>query len=378
MEAERFISEHKTLDEFQSHCMREAFQQARPLQTPDRETTPHPGFRDAGGNLSTSEPGSIGERIVSRSDYQEFAKNSGRGKMFKVEFPEVVGTRALTVSGAGLTSFDRQGVVALGVPNLLVADLLMQAQTSMPTVRFIREDSFTNAATAVSEAGIKPSADLDLSEIDSPVRKIAVVSKVSDELIQDFAQVETFLNGRLGYMVSAVLDAQIVNGDGIAPNLLGLRNTAGIQTQAKATDTALDAIFLAISRVNSVGFFKADGIIMHPNDWAALRLTKDSNNQYFGSGPFYAPYGNQLVPIQVPTVWQLPVAVTTAIAQGTALVGAFKQCATIFWRKGLFVDMTNSNEDDFKKNLVSVRAELRAAVICQSPLGLCQITGLPA
>jgi hypothetical protein len=38
--------------------------------------------------------------------------------------------------------------------------------------------------------------------------------------------------------------------------------------------------------------------------------------------------------------------------------------------------MTNSNEDDFLKNLVAVRAEIREALVVYRPAGLGTVTGL--
>jgi hypothetical protein len=54
--------------------------------------------------------------------------------------------------------------------------------------------------------------------------------------------------------------------------------------------------------------------------------------------------------------------VTTAIAAGTALVGAFKIGAQIWQREGIRVEATNSNEDDFNFNRVSLRVEERLAL----------------
>jgi HK97 family phage major capsid protein len=68
--------------------------------------------------------------------------------------------------------------------------------------------------------------------------------------------------------------------------------------------------------------------------------------------------------------------VTTAISAGTALVGAFQIGAQIFRRQGISVDMTNSNEDDFRKNLVAIRAEERLALAVYRPLAFCTVTGI--
>jgi HK97 family phage major capsid protein len=99
--------------------------------------------------------------------------------------------------------------------------------------------------------------------------------------------------------------------------------------------------------------------VINPADWQSLRLSKDDNGQYYGGGPFTGAYGNG--GFSGDMLWGKPAVVTPSIAQGTALVGAFKTCAQVFRRGGITVEMTNSNEDDFLKNLVAIRAEERAA-----------------
>ncbi len=75
-------------------------------------------------------------------------------------------------------------------------------------------------------------------------------------------------------------------------------------------------------------------------------------------------------------VWGLKVVVTTAIATGTALVGAYKLGAQFFLRSGLALESTNSNEDDFRRNLIALRAEERGALAVYRPKGFCSLTGI--
>ena len=69
--------------------------------------------------------------------------------------------------------------------------------------------------------------------------------------------------------------------------------------------------------------------------------------------------------------------IRTLAIPGTALVGAFSAAAQLFRRTGLLVEITNANEDDFVRNLLSIRAELRAALAVYHGSAFCEVTGLP-
>ena len=91
-------------------------------------------------------------------------------------------------------------------------------------------------------------------------------------------------------------------------------------------------------------------------------------------GPFTGPYGNGGVAGE--TFWGLPVVVTTAIAEGTALVGAFKLGGQVFYRQGVMVESTNTNENDFVYNRVTIRVEERLALCIYRALAFCTVTGI--
>lgn len=367
-EVEQAINDGMSDRAFRKLCFENYWGNAEPLVTPGEGD-----YRSSTDSAHRGSP-SIASAVQRSGEFAKFRRSGGRRSM-NVDIPDVYGIRTLTTASAGLTGIDKlPGVVALGQQQLLVADLLSQSETSMPTVRYIRENSFTNGATTVLEGNLKPNADLDLGEQDAPVRKIAVTSKLPDEVIQDWPQVEEFLNNRLGYMVGRVADSQILSGNGTAPNMLGILNGPGLLASVRGADTALDAIFKGITRIQAESFFQPDGLVMHPTDYQNLRLMKDANNQYFGAGPFFAPYGNGMIQVMADRVWNLPVVKTVSIAQGTVLIGAFKIGASLFWRKGLSLEISSSNEDDFKRNLVCVRAEMRAALALFSPQAFLQLT----
>jgi HK97 family phage major capsid protein len=201
------------------------------------------------------------------------------------------------------------------------------------------------------------------------VRKIATWLPVTDEMLEDVPAMRSYIDNRLRMFVQLVEDDQLLNGDGVAPNMLGLRNQVGLQPDVvRGTDTNADAILKQITAIAVNAFIQPDGVVMHPTNWQTIQLSKDANGMYYGSGPFAAP--------QTPRLWGLPVAVTLAMTAGVAFPGAYRTGAQFFRKGGLRVDASNSHSDFFVKNLTAIRAEERGALAVYRPGGFGEVTGL--
>ena len=59
---------------------------------------------------------------------------------------------------------------------------------------------------------------------------------------------------------------------------------------------------------------------------------------------------------------------------GTIVVGAYKTCASVVQNGGVSVEAVNTNEDDFVKNLMTIRAEERLALAVRRPAGFKKLT----
>lgn len=186
--------------------------------------------------------------------------------------------------------------------------------------------------------------------------KIAGYIKESDEFIADYPFLVSAINGRLLYDLRAAIQSYLLT------ELLG----AGIQTDTSSWDTnttvtgLADLVLQSIMDVQSSSGRAADAVVINPADWYALRIGKDGDDRYYGGGYFQDGL--------TPAIWGLPAIVTAAIPAGTILVGAFKQGATVLSNGGVQVEATNSNEDDFVKNLMTIRAEERLALAVRVPL----------
>ena len=154
-------------------------------------------------------------------------------------------------------------------------------------------------------------------------------------------------------------EAQIVAGDGTGENLKGLITaaTSYASTYDASTDTLLDRLANAILQVR-LAHMTANGIIMHPSDVNALRKIKDDDGRYIfadpGSASIIAP-------------WGVPIVESMNISAGHFCVGAFNQAAQLFDRQSATVDLSEHNEDNFVKNMVTIRVEERLALAIYRP-----------
>lgn len=198
--------------------------------------------------------------------------------------------------------------------------------------------------------------------------KIAAFIKETDEYIEDAPFLASVVNGRL-------------------LNYLGLREEDYLLTKLKAAsitadttswansataEAIADLIFKKMMKVQEDSGFPADAILMNPRTWEIIRLGKDSNKQYYGGGYFADGQGRQLwgVPVYLSSFVAAPV---SGSAAGEIFVGAFKACGSVVNKGGVKVEATNTDQDDFVKNRMTIRAEERLALAVRRPAGFVKI-----
>lgn len=362
------------------------------LTQPVNEAKAYRGGNDGGIAQPFTGVKTIGEMFVESEAYKAAIGNAGPGERLNPGQANIgVDLKGALFPSASKATFDTTstgldssrnyipGIVMIEQQRLTIRDLLSVGQTSQNIVYFIKESSFTNYADMTAEEGEKPEATLATTTANAPVKKIAVVLKVTDEMFSDFPMLRDYINTRLRFMVEAKEEQQLLNGTGVGNQITGILQTSGIQTQPKGADSNFLAIHKAITKIrvaaSSIGGYEPDGIVIHPTDWQIVRTTTDANTQFYAGGPFADQYGTGPYP-QNPTIWGLKPVVTTAITAGTALVGAFKLGAQIWQREGIRVDSTNSNEDDFNFNRVTLRVEERLALTVYRPSAFCTVTSI--
>jgi HK97 family phage major capsid protein len=326
---------------------------------------------------------SIGEHFVKHAGKRlaEIKGTSGAAAAAP-EFKAATDTQVTTGSALTpvLTQVDRTIIQGNRI-RLTIADLLGQGTLSGNAISYFVEGALEGAFTTVAETGAKPQLHVaDPTTVTDTLKKLAGFIKLSDEMVEDLDFLVSEINIRLLYELARTEEVQLLQGDGAGSNLRGLLNRSGIQTEVRgstaAGDNMQDTLFRAMTKVQTGSGLDADGIVINPLDYQSLRLSRDANGQYFGGGFFSGQYGNGAI-MENPPIWGLRTVVTPAIAQGTALVGAFGQAATVYRKGGVRVESTNSHANDFTSNLITIRAEERLALAVRRPAGLVKVTVTP-
>lgn len=228
-------------------------------------------------------------------------------------------------------------------------------------VSYLRAGTRTPASTVVAPGTVKPSRNLSLTKVDAPARTIAVLAEqIKKQDLADVRDLAQFIDFELRADVLTTLDEQILLGTGEDEDFEGIYFTDGVQVQ-NFTTSASASIRRAAAKVEAKGY-RNSAIILNPVDYAELELELNTaGGEYRGNFRPVNPAPR--------TIWGIPVASVAAAPLGLAVVGDLRQ-AHLWVREEIEVTVTETNGDDFKKNLLTARAEMRAAFGVQSPLAL--------
>jgi HK97 family phage major capsid protein len=317
---------------------------------------------------------SLGGQYVSSKDF-EFARSRAKAGATGWASPgvELMATTLDESSGSGgplLVTEYRPGIVQTLFKRLTVADLLAPGTTDSTSITYMKETTFTNAAAAVAEGAQKPESTLAFEQVSDLVKKIAHWLPVTDEMLEDVAQIRSYIDARLMLGLDLTEEDQLLNGSGVGANLTGLMNRSNLtatETRAGSVTNA-EAIFIEHMKIFNASFVMPTATVLNPANWQTIQLSKDGNGQYYGSGPFAGS--------QSPTLWGLPAVVTPSIVANTALAGAFNSAAQVFRKGGVRIEASNSHQDFFVRNLTAIRAEKRLALAVYRAGAFGKIDGL--
>lgn len=284
-----------------------------------------------------------------------------------------------TSGGAFLVNDRLSGYTTLTRGELAFLDALPTITTTSDVVEWVEQTTRTNSAAPVAEAtattgtsGLKPESALAFVVNNKPAEQIATWIPATTRILNDLGLLRSTIDDELLYMLREELEVQTITGNGTSPNLQGLNTWPGIQTMAAGANPA-DAIFNAALAVRFTGGVPATAAVVGPTSLAALRLMRENAASGTYGGYLFGP-PNQPGPM---SVFGLDVLTAQAVPANTGYV--LNMTATtlaLVEREGGVVE-TGYINDQFIRNIVTLRAELRALLIVRRPKGIVKLTGMP-
>jgi HK97 family phage major capsid protein len=289
----------------------------------------------------------------------------GTKRSIKIETKDV----SLTNNYTGALNGKPIGIIAPVSAPCRVADLLPRVAMDAATLPIIQETGVIGAFTPVAEGALKPLIDFTLSENPARAEVIAGIAVVTRQFIEDLniAGVSNWLNTRLVQLYEDSLADQILNGNGVAPNLVGMNRSSGFTAANGTVANDLDQVINAILQMRSSGR-RPTGVIVNPNDLGRILLNRAS-----GSGSFDVPSY-----VTISSTGDVTVLGTPVIAEPGQLTGRFNVIdgsrMLLGIREGFRIQFFEQDGSNVRLNKITIRGESRVAFVPGDALNIIQGT----
>jgi len=310
---------------------------------------------------------SLGSRFADTPEFKAWAASKdSRGRLNvtitgRIREGKAAGTITTPSSGYPVTAL-RVGHIEQPTLPLGVRDLLTVVSLSAPTnsIEYVIPTWEYAADYQLLEGDKKAQGNVTYVDKTAGVKTLAWYVKMSRQMLADVPYFASTVDSQLLYGLAKKEDHELLHGDGLAGHIHGLLPQASTLAADLLADIiySADQVLAAIAYLRSLAF-QPTAIVMNPMDWAAMQIQKTSQGVYILGGPPAASAAT--------TLWGLPVLPNYEMTAGTFLVGDFPANAVLFDRESPSVDVATENEDDFVRNLVTMRCEERIAFAVYRP-----------
>jgi HK97 family phage major capsid protein len=311
----------------------------------------------------------IGQKMAAAGDQEEAKLSAGaefvKSAQFKALSAGQVSSARIEVKNTVVTqpgapyNLQRPGITPGAFGPLTIRQLLNTINVAGNSVPSLRELAWTNNAAETAEGAVKPESVLTFEPYDVVIQTVAHFIKVSNQLLADAPAVVSYIDTRLRDGLAQRIERQIVIGNGTSPNLSGL-NDAGnfVAFTPTAGANLVESINKGKWALWTAGYVP-DTVIVNPADWAAMEVLRE------GAGTGAYLYG---APGMVGSMnpFGLNLVVSNWMPAGQFWIGNLATAVTLFQRSGAVVEMGFVN-DDFTRNLVTIRAEERLGLAVDVP-----------
>lgn len=262
---------------------------------------------------------------------------------------------------------------------LRIRDILPKGRTTSNTVFFPKELVFTNSAAEVRNTSVspivqadnvtKPESAITFTSDSEVVATIAHFIPVSKQALDDSVFLQSYVNSRLMYGLKLVEETQLLTGTGVTGYISGINTNSTAYAQADSPNLYDQSIeYLRDAKAQAqVNNYEPTVVILHPRDWSDIELLREASNGQFIVGNPLAQIGSRL--------WGMDVVVSNSQTAGTFTV-LDPNCFMLVDREDASVEISFEDSTNFQKNMATIRAEERLALLCFSILGVIKGTGI--
>ncbi len=269
-----------------------------------------------------------------------------------------------TTTGVVATQFDKDVVRKAETP-LAVLDLFPRRTITEPVYNWTVYKQKQGSAGVTTEGATKNKLTFEYEQKSATLKKLTGLIKMTEELFDDAPYVADAINGDLVDELHASRQSTAV-ADLLATS--GIATDTVTTVSGKEAINILDGIIDAAADIEDATGIAPNAVIVTPAIWKTIRKAKNTLDEYMAGNPFAESRYNAL--------FEMTFVKSADLTANHVLVGAFTNRAVELCSKadGVRVDSTNSNDTDFEKNLVSIRAEAREIVAVKRPACFCDIT----
>lgn len=305
----------------------------------------------------------LGEQFTKSDAFK--AMIEGRNTVAKVEFKTALVNATLNTSQPLVPSDMVAGPQALPFREFTIYNLLPKGTTASNHVTFPRATRTNNAGpqnvaspTAYTEGSTKRESAYSFTQVGRPILTLAHTLPVSTQIMEDAPFLESWLNTDMVTGLMEEVEDQALLGSGTQGNLSGLVTEADAFADTSPTVAGANNLTRIRSAIRQLQIqnFNPNFIVLSPTDWYLLeveRVAAGTDDRYIWANPQNA--GDK-------RLWGVPVIVSNAISDGTYLIGDINQ-AMLFEKGGISFQAAYQDGDNFKQNMVTLRAETRCALI---------------
>ncbi|NIZ63293.1 phage major capsid protein [Sedimentitalea sp. CY04] len=314
------------------------------------------------GQGGSSAPMSLGQAVLAEGDegIKNFLANGAKGNL-RIGVSNAITSAA--GSGGGLTYHEEErSPVNMPYRRLRIRGLVSHGRTGSDLVKYRKQTLRTDATAAIAETGTYPESAFGWSKAQTEVKKIGAVTNISEETMADADQLQSEIDTELRFGLDLETEKQILAGDGVGENLLGLipSATAFVAASGLPDATRLDRLRLAVLQVVLADYIPTH-FVMNPTDWAGIDLLKDTQGRYIFGHP-----GSQ----STPALWGKDVVESNSMSVGDWLTGDLQMAATLYDRSEAEILISSEHGTNFIEDMLTMKARKRMALAVKRPAAM--------